>query len=346
MSNSSFFRRTNKVARPPLVDSPLLPETENRHSDRYKIIPALAETDHLSLEWYPYIMRRSTPQHRSPTLNTDEFGFRRCKYGDKLIGFEDILTHAGPIGLLSGNSTAFGIGASSDSYIIPSILNGSDSNTVWYNLAHRASNLTQERINLDLYAPPNTQYVVLLSGANNLILTLLDGNGDRFRPPFVGEQKFRTLNPSTNNPALPFEERFKLMMEVMARDFMLLGQNAKSNGLRCLFILQPLAAWCSRTFCREEVELIEIWDAHSSLLHSVHAPESLNPWREAFVSRIQILCQLNGVDFIDLNTCEKFLSGKWVFADRVHLADEGNKIVAEIINNWARIVESDIKLNQ
>lgn len=327
----------------PAPPAEAITEQRNRHLDRYGIIPALAESDRLGMEWHPYIMRRSVPRHRSTTINTDDFGFRCSTRGGRLIGLDDVPGHDGPVGLISGNSTAFGVGASSDAHVVSSLLNAAGGDLLWFNVAHRAANLTQERINLDLYAPDRTRYLVFLSGANNLIVTLLEEGGERFCTPFVGEPRFMTMNERRSEPAAQsLEERFHQMMESTARDFDLLGQKLRANQLRCLFLLQPMAAWCDRAFCSEERELIAIWDEHPSRLHDVHSGESLAPWRSRYVHALRQCCDRNNIDFIDLNTEHRFLQGSWVFADRIHLADEGHSIVAEIVDGWVRGVAPGI----
>lgn len=287
------------------------------------------------MEWHPYIMRRSIPCHRSGTINTDDFGFRCTASGGKLLSFDDLRSYEGPVGLISGNSTAFGVGTSSDFQTVSSVLNQSSGHVLWYNMAHRAANFTQERINLDLYAPPQTEYLVFLSGANNLIVTLLEEGGERFSTPFVGEPNFLKLNRApVERPALTLEQRYGLMLETMSIDFKLLGQKLSANGWRCLFLLQPIAAWCDRNFSPEERELISIWDEHPSRLHAIHSEKSLARWRSHYTQSLQSCCEDNGIDFIDLNTNEQFLSGRWVFADRIHLADEGHHAIARIVKQW------------
>ncbi len=311
-----------------------------RHPERYQIIPSLADSDQLGFEWYPYIMRRSLPNYQSRTLNTDEFGFRRCLKKERLLDFDDVTNFQGPIGVISGNSTAYGIGASSDESTIPSALNGLIPQMLWYNFSHRASNLSQERINLDQYAPCNVKYVVFVSGGNNLVVTLLNQGGGRYVAPFVGEPQFCLLNThrpqGTITDQNPMPRRYELMLEVMARDLMLIAQRGNAMGWKCLFMLQPFAAWCDRKFSAEEIKLIEIWDDHPSLLHAVHKPDILVPWKNRFVNDVSSLCNSAGLEFLDLNSSDKFLSGKWIFADRVHLTDEGNRLIAEIAFEWTQ----------
>lgn len=335
MRLANFFRVKKPVSEP-TPQYGAISEQASRHHERYNLIPSLAESDRLGLEWHPYIMRRASPCYHSATLNTDSFGFRQCHADEHLISFDHVLSHGGPVGLISGNSTSFGIGASSDANTLPSILNRIGTEALWYNVSHRASNLTQERINLDLYAPHNTKFVVFVSGGNNLIVTLLNEGGSRSCAPFVGEPRFLALNAQALSTVVTMEERYGLMMEATARDFTLIGQKIRYSGWKCLFMLQPFAAWCSREFCAEEKELIDIWDAHPSLLHRVHSPVSILPWRERFVHDMRSLCHENGLDFLDLNTNNEFLRGRWLFADRVHLTDEGHRIIAEIITNRMR----------
>jgi lysophospholipase L1-like esterase len=53
-----------------------------------------------------------------------------------------------------------------------------------------------------------------------------------------------------------------------------------------------------------------------------------------FAENIRKICVSHGVSFFDMNAAlsDSKLDEKWLFVDRVHLTDEGSRIVAEIIN--------------
>jgi len=54
-----------------------------------------------------------------------------------------------------------------------------------------------------------------------------------------------------------------------------------------------------------------------------------------FLEKIKGICESNNVHFFDLNESisKMALDGRWLFIDRVHFTDEGNEVVAKILND-------------
>jgi hypothetical protein len=318
---------------------------------RYNLLPQLKDSDNLPLSWQPYLMRWTEPNYRSSCLTTNELGFRTTLNSSReTISYETYLKSAKQRAIFSGNSVAFGIGVSHDALTVPSLLNHQDQKRIWYNFGMRAFNLTQERLALDFYAHYDTSHIVFLSGLNNLIVTLLGRGGNQTICPFVGEPNFfeRLGSSALITSALPnlepnpeawsqsdLEQRYQAILHTTQRDFYLLSHYQQSQTkCKLLFCLQPALAWTHKTLTPEEKELVEIWDDSSSLLHRIHLPDIIGPWQERFTQDLHHICLKYGIEFLDLNV-DSVITGKtWIFADRVHLTDQGHQRIAQIALDW------------
>ena len=135
---------------------------------RNVIVPQMRDYDELGMnqEWVPHLMYFHPRSASKKSVSTDQFGARNS------VGTKP----NAPTALLVGGSSVFGIGATSDSKTIPSLLNTSTKYN-WRNLGGRAFNSTQEAILLHL---SNTKEIdgpiVVMSGANNLTRSLMSGS--------------------------------------------------------------------------------------------------------------------------------------------------------------------------
>ncbi|WP_021016050.1 hypothetical protein [Prodigiosinella confusarubida] len=90
--------------------------------NRQSLIPYMREyeekfTDGGLVRWLPYLMYFHPVSHVSPVVNTDKFGFR---YAEKDKRIFSVAEHNGEKGykLLAGNSTVFGIGATTVRFLL------------------------------------------------------------------------------------------------------------------------------------------------------------------------------------------------------------------------------------
>ena len=100
-------------------------------SIRYKLAPQMRQYDSIKHFWKPFIMFFNEANIKSKVLNLDKFGLRfndlnNLKNLDietnNSIFNEKIFSQYKETAVLVGASTAFGSGASSDTFTIPSIL--------------------------------------------------------------------------------------------------------------------------------------------------------------------------------------------------------------------------------
>ncbi|WP_329312476.1 SGNH/GDSL hydrolase family protein [Streptomyces sp. NBC_01262] len=125
--------------------------------------------------WIPYLMYFHRTDYRSAVLNTDRLGFR-LSHGPSGEYASVAGRHpagGGPVSLLAGSSTAFGVGSTSDATAIPSRLWSEHAPaTPWLNFGGRGYCSTQEVLLYLLHHQrlPRVERIVILSGLNNLAL--------------------------------------------------------------------------------------------------------------------------------------------------------------------------------
>src|SRR4051795_7565291 len=78
--------------------------------------------DRGDIRWLPYLMYFHAANHRSDVVSTDALGFRIAHGPGGEHGSAGGQVHRGPVRLLAGSSTVFGIGATCDAATLPSRL--------------------------------------------------------------------------------------------------------------------------------------------------------------------------------------------------------------------------------
>ncbi|MBI5897673.1 MAG: AMP-binding protein [Rhodocyclales bacterium] len=306
-------------------------------SRRNQLLPQFADVDRQPYEWVSYLMRRGAAGFRSPSLNTDRCGFRLGWQDGRAFGIDEFLSMPGPRGLVLGNSVAFGIGTSHDRHSLANQLNQRSlpPAVCWFSLALRASSLTQERLAAELHAPDSFSHVVWMSGVNTLVAALL-GGGDTTNPaPYVGEWMFRKL-VGAGSPARgqDIAAAYPDLVRQLRRDLEVAGAWLARRSARRLFLMQPVLAWIDKELSAEERELVALFDGSPQAVQCAHGPERLGPWKERFLADLGSACSTAGFDFIDLNAEPRFREPVWLFADRTHLTDRGQALIAEVVESW------------
>jgi hypothetical protein len=300
---------------------------------KYQLAPQMRDVEAQPYEWVAYLMRRGMPNYRSPTLSSDEHGFRSTWRDGRPLSYAAFMADARPKAVVLGNSFAYGIGTTQDAKTFASCLNGSD--VVWYNLAQRASVCLQERLACELYGPQAPVALAWVSGVNNLI-SLIVGEGAPGNPaPFVGERQYALrMMPGVRFRAhRPFEERYRAMLRSLELDISVLALRLGKRA-RLGFFLQPSASWVEKPFSVEERVLIERFDTAGAVLQQAHHPRHLGPWHRRFASELAAICKRWGAEFIDSNADARFRSKNWLFLDRTHMNDAGHAVMAELIADW------------
>lgn len=157
---------------------------------RYQLAPQMRDYDCVRVNWVSYLMFMQTCGFRSETVNIDERGLR---HSPKTAG-------DGPVRLLVGGSAAFGVGASSDSKTISSLLE-QRSGIRWLNFGGRAYNSTQELIFYQLlgFELEGVDRIVLFSGVNDAYLPhLMSSDHAEVQVMFFGSDYVRAMTAMKN----------------------------------------------------------------------------------------------------------------------------------------------------
>jgi hypothetical protein len=316
----------------------------------------MRDYDRLKPEWVPYLMFRNQPNFISQTCHTDEHGFRYTfKDGHRLVYEQFVASSDDNRGIVVGGSLAFGVGATSDGATIPSLLN-SCSNTLWFNFGGRAFNSTQELLLFLMYRP-RVKRVLLLSGLNYLIAYPFSSHFVPILGSFVQDSQFyRHLTPvegvagsvhviwhtlkrelcrafrragQSDSGRVHAEQGYRRAIGIIERDLELWQALSRSMEFSLSFALQPSALWAGRVLSEEEGELFAILDARQGRSW-VRIREFLSGRYERFRDDLADVCRKREISFLDCNL--DLPKDGWLFCDRAHLTDEGNRVVVEMLS--------------
>jgi hypothetical protein len=254
--------------------------------------------------------------------------------------------------LLSGSSTVFGIGASSDAWTLPSRLNAHDRRgQTWLNFGGRSFNSTQELLLLTLYRHllPKVDEIVLFSGFNNLSLARMpqaaaEDHGTYFyyskyhellAPP--GESKLkspvrnllrRKEEPPT--PAAPtIDEQIEYAAGLTLRHLDAWKALAATWDAKITYILQPLSGWVRDKGSREE-ELIFAELEELGGFAAMYGDILSRDVNVEYAARLEQGAKEIGVDFLNFSPimAEAADPDDWLFIDRIHFTDRGHDFAA------------------
>jgi lysophospholipase L1-like esterase len=314
--------------------------------------------DRGDIRWLPYLMYFHATDHRSEVVNTDSLGFRIAHGADETGSVGGRLP-SGPVRLLAGSSTVFGIGATNDAATLPSRLWTAHAPSVpWLNFGGRSHNSTQELLLFVLYRHllPRVEDVVILSGFNDLGLARLpawmQGDSGAFfncrefyeqmdalrakhrpsgrLPRLGGRRPSPSPAPDERVPDLP--EQIAHAVDLTTRHLDTWRVLTDGMGARLTYVLQPLATWIRERPAPQERRLFAELDEISDFGRAYGDIASPDAWR-AYSEALQRSCEKLGVAFLDLNPV---LAGAvapedWLFVDRIHFNDDGYDLVARLL---------------
>tara|TARA_A100001037_G_C15123017_1_gene624823 strand:- start:304 stop:1242 length:939 start_codon:yes stop_codon:yes gene_type:complete len=295
--------------------------------------------------WLPFVMDSIKPGITTDALNCSPLGFRYSinRLG-KCIAPGDELQ--GPVSLLVGGSTVFGVGASSDELTVPSLLaKRRDEN--WFNLGTRgatlAQNLAQFMIFRQLIGP--VKDIVILGGWNDVTVFQMAPLFARYYGLFHGfTLYFKTMNRSDvdiTKREIIFPEQWSSLIKLSIdkqetrpffREHM---SNVLDNwkfvadglGARIQFVAQPVSFCCPHDLTEMERQ----WFATKSNLTSFE--QAAQSFREWYLDMLAEEC--GAVDMPFANSNDAFGEGveEPLFIDPVHLTDRGNEEMATVIES-------------
>lgn len=305
----------------------------------------------------PYTMLSNPQDYHSETINTDQYGYRKTLYQGELKGIESI-KKSEAVSIVVGASTAFGVGASSDSKTIASLLHES-TGKIWLNFGIRGAVSIQEYISLILRINEfsRVENILLISGINDLYRNLSDSDSSIYDKRFSYQNDYfsycsarriayaylkslvtrqtvnQILNPDeiiTDIEEFHLNKAKEIFEKQYERNFSLYAALSKQFGCTITFGFQPFYHVAKKQRTKREIGAIE----RTELM------QADTPWpvvKKRIVENIGFasdvfknLSKLHNIKFIDFNDC--FDEPVDYFVDTVHLTDEGNKKIMEIYN--------------
>ncbi len=329
---------------------------------RYALLPALRDYDRLTLTGTPYLMFFNQPEFRSAACTTDALGFRFSYAGDTAVDYAGFRAAPGRKRVLLGGSTAFGIGVSSDRLTLASRLNETGG-LLCCNAGLRAGNSTQELLTclLRFADIDGLEQIIIVSGINDLELLhsapVYGGDGGAFyyqqSCPLAGAPLEHWLWLERPASALLRERNWQWLrrkaahflrgrtrspraagspddlQRLLRRNLGVLGSFARARGIDITYVLQPFALWLDRELSPEEAELFALLDALPDNPLRDHAA-AMRRQRGTYTAMVEQAARAGGVRFIDATA--HFNRPGWLFADRVHLTDDGTGHLAALLS--------------
>lgn len=278
--------------------------------------------DDRGTRWLPYLMYFNPTDHRSDVVNTDRLGFR-LSHGRGAVASLGGSLPSGPVRLLVGSSTVFGIGATSDAATLASRLWSCHApSTPWLNMAGRSHNSAQELLLFTLYRhllPPVTE-IVLFSGFNNLGLsrlpTWMHGDHGAF---FSCVSYFERMeHPAACGGRAP---------SGIGR---LLGRHRAAAVEKA--IPEPDEQIARAVEAPPERLLFDELDRIASFTQKYGDIVAMDVGRR-YALRLQSGCARIGVRFVDIGPviAAAMRPEDWLYVDRIHFTDAGHDLVAGLL---------------
>jgi len=298
-------------------------------SPRAELTPQMEHYTFL-LEDQPYIGFFQYGNEHKPAFNTDNHGFRISRGPAGELASVASERRPGPVRLLAGSSTVFGVGATSDAGTMPSRLWARYApRQPWLNFAGQSHNSAQELVLFALFAHlvPEVEEIVLFSGINNLVLSRLPAEKQGRHGAFF------ECGPGNGDQTVPTAaERIAHAAELTLRHLKAVHLLARALDASLTFVLQPLASWVREEPAPQEKLLFEELDQISNFprLHNDIAPMHVG---KQYARELQDGCDEIGIRFLDMNAvlADAAKPDEWLFVDRVHCVDRGYDLIARLL---------------
>ncbi|QNP68694.1 Inducer of phenazine A [Streptomyces roseirectus] len=317
---------------------------------RYDDFDDRAETRYL-----PYLMYFHRANYRSDTINTDRLGFR-MSVGNGTQASVDNLPK-GPVRLLAGSSTPFGIGATSDATTMASRLWSRYAPSLpWLNFAGRSHNSMQELLLFltHRHLLPEIDEIVVFSGLNDLALSRLPdaqrgAHGAFFNCGEYFEQmeelrarhrkQKRGFGRRPGGPAQgeghvvpPLADRIAYAVDLTSQHLASLQLLAAPTGARITYVLQPLATWVRETGSAQERAVFGELDEVSNFWELYGDIATIATGRR-YAAALEQACKAQDVRFLDLSpvVAQEVTDRDWLYVDRAHFTDHGTEIVSRLL---------------
>src|SRR5471032_1897000 len=352
------------------TDKPVL-DHHQAVQEVYKWTPQIRDYDsfmHIGARWVPYTMYFHEKNFRSPTINTDAFGFRYSELHGKRYSVAE-RPNGGKVNLLVGGSTALGVGATRDEFTVASRLSEL-TGEVWLNFSGRGYNSTQELLMFLMHQRRlgDIGHVVVFSGINTLAL---EGIPDEFASEhgryyysFEFQHYMNKFNEDMQrkknsfgskggdswlqrcknalfyqNPAdevitddgISLDERLERAAESITGALKQWQLLLSGSGATLSFVLQPLSHWCREQLTPAEEAVFHAIDSCPNNFYRLFSGVLGQEVHAPFFKHIQAKAQ--GIPCLDMNVLLKKspVFNETLFVDRVHFNDLGNEQLPQLI---------------
>ena len=306
-------------------------------------------------EFFPFVMFSGERNYTSPTVSSDRRGLRNQLTSHGTIFSLDSLSISDKAIILTGGSTAFGVGASSDRNTIASTLTNLGFPTLSFGT--RGALLVQEFLNFSFVLREHSQIerVVVLSGVNDASLIFQDDEPvDWLYGGFFGSKEseiqttlgsFELLTNTRlrksfswllrqNARSFPQErpmvrqrgERFDDILGVLGVALSLWDNFSRSTGIRVDYVLQPVVGWTKKPLVSREQQRIT---ADFEMVPQ-QKPLVEHDFYLDFKDSLQKKISTTTLNFYDANVWFDDLEGE-LFSDICHLTDLGYELLSRML---------------
>lgn len=299
----------------------------------------------------PYAMISSQKNYENKCVKTCSRGFRITSNGSETFSVDQISNYKS-INIVIGGSTVFGVGSSDNQNTIPSLLS-LKTNSIWLNFGIRAGNSFSEYIHLInlLHKANKIENIIFLSGLNDLYLSFLYGNDTEFDSGFFPDitesqniSLYKKITQFISQKVLKSDKKLyaskfesaKVILEnykkKYKRNFQLISSLQEVYKCKVKFILQPFAPWTNKQFSKNELEVFDLlndiqdnseWIEIKKLMSNNSLYDNINDF---FIS----ISKKYNLEYTNSNSIFKNVIND-CFVDSVHLNDNGNKLLTELI---------------
>jgi hypothetical protein len=301
----------------------------------------------------PYAMMSSEKNYQNKCIKTCNRGFRVSSNNSEIFSVDQIAKYDS-INIVVGGSTVFGVGASNNQNTIPSLLI-EKTDSIWLNFGIRAGNSFSEYIHLInlLHMAKKIDKIIFLSGLNDLYLSFLYNNVSEFDPGFFPDYSksskvtllkkifdlfsFKRLKNNSNlleNKFLKTDRILENYKNKYKRNFQLISSLEKVYNCKVIFILQPFISWSNKILSENELKVFKEleklqegtdWSKIKDLIGQKYLYEKIDIF-------FQVLSNKYNIKYLDSNKIFSNIKSD-CFVDSVHLNDNANKLLTELILN-------------
>ena len=321
-------------------EAPRAPEVEARRQRIWEIVPLAPDFDGMKLLAHPYLARTAPTNYRSPSLTTDEYGFRSLVRDGERFSYAEFTAAESPKAVVCGTSYIFGYGLAEEATLHGRLTAAGAGGALWYCFAVPLSNIVQQRIAFELFAPPDIRACVFFVGAMSACLALLTANEPYPCPPLFGlptpgPRRTRTHSLDGGVVVGDIEASFSAATQTTRDSIEMIAARGKAlGGCRTLFCFAPFLPWIDKPMCAEEHELTGLVRAqHRNIMATLEDPSLRDHWRD-FIAAVGEASEAAGAGFIDFNQDPCFTGKDWLFLDDFHPTEKSVDHIMARITEW------------